>query len=168
MATWKSLYSTKDDEVLDAIKAAEEVGTVEWVRPLLEVVREHPSDEVKAAASNVLGSLKVLAAEDVLGDALDDPEFEAIGADIIGFLWNCGFHSEELLPAVVRCAVRGDFRSAMEALTWVEQLEGLNGEGDLLESILVVRGGLEDQSLSEVHALLQPLLDNLQRLERTQ
>ena len=162
------MYSTKDDEVLDAIKAAEEVGTVEWVRPLLEVVREHPSDEVKAAASNVLGSLKVLAAEDVLGDALDDPEFEAIGADIIGFLWNCGFHSEELLPAVVRCAVRGDFRSAMEALTWVEQLEGLNGEGDLLESILVVRGGLEDQSLSEVHALLQPLLDNLQRLERTQ
>ena len=168
MATWKSLYSTKEDEVLDAIKAAEEVGTVEWVRPLLEVVREHPSDEVKAAASNVLCSLKVSAAEDVLADALDDPEFEAIGADIIGFLWNCGFHSEELLPAVVRCAVRGDFRNAMEALTWVEQLESLNGEGDLLESILMVRGGLEDQTLSEIHALLQPLLDNLHRLERTQ
>jgi hypothetical protein len=168
MATWKSLYSTKEDEVLDAIKAAEEVGTVEWVRPLLEIVREHPSVEVKAAASSVLGSLKVSAAEDIFGDALEDPEFEAIGADIIGFLWNCGFQSEELLPAVVRCAVRGDFRTAMEALTWVEQLESLNGEGDLLESILMVRGGLEDQTLSEVHALLQPLLDNLHRLERTQ
>ena len=168
MATWKSLYSTKEDEVLDAIKAAEEVGTVEWVRPLLEIVRDHPAEDIKAAAAGVLGTLKVSAAEDVLGDALDDPEFEAIGADIVGYLWNCGFHSEDLLPAVVRCAVRGDFRSAMEALTWVEQLEGLNGEGDLLESILVVRGGLEDQSLSEVHALLQPLLDNLHRLERTQ
>lgn len=162
------MYSTKEDEVLDAIKAAEEVGNVEWVRPLLELVRDHPVDEVKAAASGVLGSLKVSAAEDIFGDALDDPEFEAISADIIGFLWNCGFHSEDLLPAVVRCAVRGDFRSAMEALTWVEQLEALNGEGDLLESILMVRGGLEDQNLSDVHVLLQPLLDNLHRLERTQ
>ena len=168
MATWKSLYSTKENEVLDAIKAAEEVGTVEWVRPLLEVVRDHPSDEVKEAAAHVLGTLKVSAAEDVLADALDDPEFESIGSDIVGYLWNCGFHSEELLPAVVRCAVRGDFRSAMEALTWVEQLEGLHGEGDLLESILVVRGGLEDETLIEVHGLLRPLLDNLHRLERTQ
>ena len=64
--------------------------------------------------------------------------------------------------------MRGDFRSAMEALTWVEQLEALNGEGDLLESILMVRGGLEDQNLSDVHVLLHPLLENLHRLERTQ
>ena len=168
MANWNALYSEKEESVLDAIKAAEVVGTVEWVRPLLEVVRDHASEEVRAAAASVLSALKVSAAEDVLGDALDDPEFASIGADIISFLWNCGFQSEEWLPAVVRCAVRGDFRTAMEALTWVEQLETLHGEGALLESILVVRGGLEDEELRPIHPLLEPLLGNLHRLERTQ
>jgi len=168
MTTWKELYSSKEEVVLEAIGAADERGNVEWVRPLLEVVRDHPSAEVKEAASSVLGKLKVSAAEDVLGDALDDPQFESIGAEIISFLWSSGFHSEEWLPAVVRCAIRGDFRSAMEGLTWVEQVETLQGEHDLLESILLVRGALEDDSSKEIHGLLQPLLENLHRLERTQ
>lgn len=162
------MYSPKEEAVLGAIAAAGEEGTVEWVRPLLEAVRDHPSVEVKQSAAQVLACLKISAAEDVLADALNDPEFESLSADIISYLWSCGFHSEELLPDVVRCAVKGDFRCAMEALTWVEQIEGLGGERDLLESILVVRGGLEDDELKEVHSLLQPLLDHLHRLERGQ
>ena len=162
------MYSPKEEAVLGAIAVAGEVGTVEWVRPLLEAVRDHPSTEVKQNAAQVLASLKISAAEDVLGDALNDPEFESLAADIISYLWSSGFHSEELLPDVVRCAVNGDFRCAMEALTWVEQIEGLGGERDLLESILVVRGGLEDEGLKDVHALLHPLLDHLHRLERGQ
>jgi hypothetical protein len=168
MPTWKELHSDKEEVVLDAIQAADEVGTVEWVRPLLETVRDHASDEVKAAAAQVLGTLKISAAEDVLADALDDPEFEPISAQIIAFLWSSGFYSEELLPAIVKCAIRGDFATAMEALTWVEQLEQLNGEHDLLESILAVRGAIEDQEMKSIHVLLQPLLENLHRLERGQ
>jgi hypothetical protein len=168
MAKWNDLFSPKEDVALDAIQKASEVGTVEWVRPLLEAVRDHPSEAVKQSASNVLSTLKISAAEDVLADALNDPEFEGLSADIITYLWSCGFHSEELLPDVVRCAVQGDFRSAMEALTWVEQIEGISGEHDLLESILVVRGGLEDEALKDIHGLLTPLLDHLHRLERGQ
>ena len=45
---------------------------------------------------------------------------------------------------VVTCAVDGDFRCAMEALTWIEELEQVLDEQVLLDALLAVRGAVED------------------------
>ena len=73
------------------MEQARERGTLEWVRPLLEAFRDRPEEDIRAAIADMLGALKISDAAAVLADALDDPAFQAQQADIIGFLWSCGF-----------------------------------------------------------------------------
>lgn len=169
MSGFEDLFSSKRDLVLKALEEARERGTLEWVRPLLEAFRDRPEEDIRQEIAAMLGALKISDAAAVLSDALDDPEFEAHKADIIGFLWSCGFQSEDDLRAVVECAVEGDFRCAMEALTWVEELERVLDEQALLDALLAVRGAMEDTDKSDPRsALFESMHQSLQRLERAQ
>jgi HEAT repeat protein len=165
---WEQLASQDEAKALEAIEKAEELGDIRWVRPLLEAYRDTGHDTVRRRIAEVLGSLKLTAAEDVLVDALDDPDFRSMQADVIGFLWNAGFVDEAALRSVVMAAVEGDFQVALEALTWVDQIEQIENEHALLESILMVRGGLEDPAKASIHGLLAPMLVTLESHERGQ
>jgi hypothetical protein len=168
MSGINGLFSEKKEMALQSIEEARERGTLEWVRPLLEAYRDRPEEDVRNEIGEMLGSLKISEAASVLSDALEDPEFESLRADIIRFLWSCGFQSEDDLRAVVSNAVDGDFACAMEALTWVEELERADDENILLDSILLVRGALDEEPGDERTPLFQAMLSVLQGLERDQ
>ncbi|MDA0304174.1 MAG: hypothetical protein O3B45_07435 [Bacteroidetes bacterium] len=163
-----ALFSSKESEVLAALEEAKESGDIQWVRPMMEVFRDHPSDTVVAEIGTMLSALKISAASDALADALEDPEFEAIYADIVGFMWSSGFVPEESLRAIVTCAVEGDFRMAVEALTWIEELEKVHDENQLMDSILLVRGAIEEGKNAEAKGLYEAMLSALLHLERLQ
>lgn len=165
---WERLASGDEAQALAAIAKAEELGDIRWVRPLLEAYRDTGHETVRRRIGGVLGSLKLTAAEDVLLDVLDDPDFKDMQADVIGFLWNAGFVGESALRSVVGAAVEGDFHVALEALTWVDQIEYIDNEHALLECILLVRGGLEDPAKETIHGLLAPMLVTLESHERGQ
>ena len=165
---WEQLASLDEAQALAAVEKAVELGDIRWVRPLLEAYRDTGHETVRRRIGAVLGSLKLAAAEDVLVDALDDPDFRNLQADVIGFLWNAGFVDESALRSVVSAAVDGDFQVALEALTWVDQIENIENEHLLLESILLVRGGLEDPAKEAIHGLLAPMLVTLESHERGQ
>lgn len=169
MSGFEDLFSPKREVVLNALEEARERGTLEWVRPMLEAFRDRPEEDIRQEIAGILGALKISDAAAVLSDALDDPEFQGQQADIIGFLWSCGFQTEDDLRAVVGCAVEGDFRCVMEALTWVEELERVLDEQALLDALLAVRGALEDADHSDPRsALFQSMHESLQKLERAQ
>ncbi len=162
------LYSSKEPEVLAALEEAKETGDVQWVRPLMELFRDHPSDTVRKEVKSILSSLKISAASDALADALEDPEFGPIYADIIGFMWSSGFIPEESLRTIVHCASEGGFEIAVEALTWIEELEIVHDENQLMDSILLVRSALEDESKAQSKGLYEAMLSALLALERLQ
>ena len=163
-----ALFSSKESEVLAALEEAKETGDIQWVRPMMELFRGHPSEVIRMEIKGMLSSLKISAASDVFADALEDPEFETIYSDIIGFMWSSGFIPEESLCAVVRCALEGDFRTAVEALTWIEELEKVHDENQLLDAILMVRAAVEEDKNPEAMALYQAALAALLALEREQ
>lgn len=168
MEEWNKLLSPKAEDVESALEAAREKGDIRWVRPLLEAFRDAPEAAIQEAIREVLASLKISEAGDIFHDVLEDPDFEGMQADIIGFMWSTTLMPEEALLAVTRAGVSGDFRCAMEALTWIEQIEGVTNENDLLEAILLVRGAVEDSDREEIWPLAQPMLDALQAMERAQ
>ena len=118
---WEQLASLDEAQALAAVEKAEELGDIRWVRPLLEAYRDTGHETVRRRIGAVLGSLKLAAAEDVLVDALDDPDFRNLQADVIGFLWNAGFVDESALRSVVSAAVEGDFQVALEAASTLAQ-----------------------------------------------
>ena len=167
MSGFEGLFSPRQEVVLNTLEQARERGTLEWVRPLLEAFRDRPEEDIRSAIADMLGALKISDAAAVLADALDDPAFQAQHADIIGFLWSCGFQTEDDLRVVIACAVEGDFRCAMEALTWIEELGQVLDEQVLLEALLAVRGTLEEMPKDDARlALFESMLHALQRLER--
>ncbi|MGY8941559.1 MAG: hypothetical protein ACKVJH_05945 [Flavobacteriales bacterium] len=163
-----ALNSTEESDVLAALEEAKESGDIQWVRPLLETYRGHESEVIRAEIRTMLGSLKISAASDVLADALEDPEFAGFEADIIGFMWSSGFLPEESLRTVTACATDGDLQCVVEALTWVEELENVHDEHQLLDSILLVRGAIEDDQKPEAKDLYEALLSALLVLENQQ
>lgn len=168
MVEIQHLQSGDAGKVQSALEAARERGDIRWVRPLLEAFRDASEAGIRDAIGEVLSSLKISEAADVFHDALGDPEYEGVQADIIAFMWNTGLMPEEALLLVVELGVAGDYRCAMEALTWIEQLDAVLDENKLLESILVVRGALDDGERADLHPLVQPMLEALHALERAQ
>jgi len=169
MQEFNGLYSQKREDVLRAIEKARDHGTLEWVRPLMEVFRDLEDEEIRTEIAGLLGALKISDAASVFSDALDDPEFSSIHADVISFLWSCGFQSEDDLISIVQCAIDGDYRCAMEALTWVEELEHVLDEQVLLDVLLMLRGHLEEIDGQDIRVpLYQDMLLKLQRHERGQ
>ena len=149
-----------------ALDAALGANDARWIRPLLEAYRDRPDDEVRTRIGEVLGTLKRSEGGAALAEALADPAYAACRADLIGFMWSAGFLPETALRDVVEAGVEGDFRCALEAMTWVDQIEHVGDEAALLATILRVRGALEDPGKQEIHPLLTPMLASLEALDR--
>lgn len=149
-----------------ALDAALGANDARWIRPLLEAYRDRPDDEVRTRIGEVLGTLKRSEGGAALAEALADPAYAACRADLIGFMWSAGFVPETALRDVVEAGVEGDFRCALEAMTWVDQIEHVGDEAALLAVILRVRGAIEDPAKQEIHALLAPMLASLEALDR--
>ena len=149
-----------------ALDAALGANDARWIRPLLEAYRDRPDDEVRTRIGEVLGTLKRSEGGAALAEALADPAYAACRADLIGFMWSAGFVPETALRDVVEAGVEGDFRCALEAMTWVDQIEHVGDEAALLAAILRVRGALEDPGKQEIHPLLTPMLASLEALDR--
>lgn len=160
------LMSPEEDRALAAVEAALAANDARWIRPLLEAFRDRPDDAVRSKIGEVLGTLKRSEGSAALEEALADPSFAGCRADLIGFMWSAGFLPESALVHVVEAGVEGDFRCALEALTWVDQIEHVTDESALLATILRVRGALEDAGKAEIHPLLTPLLASLEALDR--
>ena len=84
------LISGHEEEAMNALEVAKESGNIQWVRPMLEAFRDRSEESLRQEIGTMLGALKVSEGAEVMGDALEDPEFAEIHADIIGFLWSCG------------------------------------------------------------------------------
>jgi hypothetical protein len=162
------LISGPEADALDALETARETGNIQWVRPMLEAFRDRTEERLRQEIGSMLGALKVSEGAEVMGDALEDPEFAKVHADIIGFLWSCGFQSENHLRSVVHCAGEGDFRCAMEALTWIEELESVNDENALWDVLLLIRGIIEEGREDGTHPLFEAMHKALSALEKQQ
>lgn len=99
---------------------------------------------------------------------MENKENEVVWAEILGFIWSCGFNPVDKLDLVTRVATKGDFKAAMEGLTIVEQCESVKEEQMLLEAIFNVRTAIESNKDDALGQLYEPMLQALLKLERAQ
>ena len=164
----KELGSADAKKVKSALDRADKKGTIEWVKPLLDAFRDREDDALRERMRDMLSSVKLSAAEDVFIEALQNNEYKEVHADLLGFIWSAGFVPSERIDVIIRAATSGGFTAAIEGLTLVEQIELVENEHLLLESILTVRNAIDDKSKSQAHSLYAPILQALEHLERNQ
>lgn len=162
------LRSNDSKKVLSALKTTADDGTGDFIVPLLELFRDTKSDDIRERVREMLSSLKVSEAEDILIDALEDPAFTQQRGDILSFLWHSGFQAAEAVDTITRCALEGDYMTAVEAMTLLDSLTQEPEEESLYQALIEIRAFLEKHKDSghEVYDVALSIFQQLAQYER--
>lgn len=117
------LFSSDDKEVMRGLKMVRDHGDPSSIRPMLDVHRSTTSDAVRAEVEAILQSLKTESVVDTLVEALSSDDYVDQRAVILSGLWHSGLFPNEHVDTIVRVAIQGDFMTAIEATTVVENME---------------------------------------------
>ena len=158
-----NLLSSQDVLIQEGIKKTRKKGDHTLIHPLLTAF-QNSEGKTKEDLREMLSSLKISAAENELVNALDSEEFDLIKADILSFIWNSGFQPLDHIHDITRIAVNGDYLCALEALTLIENLDGLFQEEFVLESTVEIRNYLNEKPDEDKKPLLVSLLQIIEKL----
>jgi len=166
-ADMKDLTHANPQKVRAALELAQKKGDATWIMPLLAAFASREEDALREEMRQMLSSLKLSAAEALFLESLKDRELAHVHADILGFLWSCGFTCENHLALIAEVACQGDFRQAMEGCTLIEQVESVQNEKDLLEAQVIVSQVLQDGGKKSVWPFAESMSAHLMMLSDT-
>jgi N-acetylglutamate synthase-like GNAT family acetyltransferase len=157
----KDLTHSSAAKVKAALARAKKQGDATWIRPLLSAFASRSEDGLREEMRTLLSTLKLSAAEEVFLEALREEEYAEVRADVLGFLWSCGFTCEGNLALVAEVACQGDFRQAMEGATLIEQVESATNEKDVLEALVLAGEALQDETKEDIRPFLEAMKQHL-------
>ena len=164
----KGLYSTNQEEIHKALDLIPTKGNKEVILPLLELYANHPSEDIKAKVRSIILQLKSEDSITPLFEALGDKKFEGIQDFIISAFWNNNFDMGDYLDVLTKYAVNGDYLTALEVLTVIENQEGPFHEEMLMDAIVTSREFLSENKEDEKRPLLISLNRILENFELNQ
>ena len=156
------LESRNERKVIGALKRVPHEGSPEMMEALFTLYAQSPSEEVIILLEKTLHNLKDPACVEPMMDVLNDDQKDKQHAKVLSALWQSGLDVSEHLHILVDRAVKGDFLTAMEAMTVIENLEFSNDDA-LTKSIQQMDKAVEvkDDKQDLMVSLRQVLLDKL-------
>lgn len=163
----KDLQSKDDKKVFSALEKTAENGGEHSIYPLLELFRDTSNEEIRSRVRGLLESLKISAAEELLVQALDDPEFANMRGDLLSFMWNSGIQPVDAIDLIVRVSLENDFMTGVEGMTLIESLNEAPEEESLYQALVYTREFLkahkdDDHELFNVAVSLYELLSRFE------
>ncbi|MGB1031798.1 MAG: hypothetical protein ACPGWM_04250 [Flavobacteriales bacterium] len=164
----KDLFSSDEKLVIRAIDRTKKHADESFIEPLL-LVYKGGSQAVRNKVDEILCALKTSAAEEPLALALGDERFDEMHEDILRFLWSSGFEPVGHLPLITNRMISGDYMTAVEGMTLIEQISGHIDDDLLMESMMDLRLALNDlDKENEKYLLLKTVHDHLDHIEKSQ
>jgi hypothetical protein len=128
------LETGDEAQVAAALVDCEKTPSPLVVGPLIHAMHRFRHDEIRDQIHGALSTLKVSGADAAFIHALCDPQLEEIYAEIISAMWSSAIEAPAALPIVTKLAIQGNYMVALEALTWIENLDHAPEEEFLLEA----------------------------------
>jgi len=155
------LFSTDDAIVEKSLGLLVKSGNETSVLPLIELYVSTSNSQFKNIAEKLLYSLKTPNASIYLMEALVDVHYEDYKPFILSIFWNAGIAPHPHILELTEEAVHGDFETAFEVLTIVENIDGVVDPLILEGSIAETKDYLEFAADDNKTALIQSLNDIL-------
>ena len=150
-----------------ALQSLKTYGDVTIIEPLIRFQGAEEGAELRADIHEFLADVH---------DDLAIPEFIRIAEeedlapfrnDVLNIIWNSKLDFSGYIDSIVTLAVEGDFMTAMECLTIIENMEGPFEELDIFECQLVLAKYPNHPSKSEQKdRLISDIAEFIQRAER--
>ena len=118
------LFNSDEAEVLKTLVKIGEDGDREMVAPVLELLAHTSSEDVKNVVVGLLSELKIGDVEGLFIDKIQLEEFQPYQQQLVSCMWNSVMNPTEDLHVFSKLAVEGDYMTALEVLTLLENMEG--------------------------------------------
>ena len=161
----EDLSSSMDTIVLKALEKVKDKGTEKVIPHLINAYFSNDNTKIKKEIKEILNSLKISSAASILIDELiaEDHERNQL---ILNALWNSNLDSSKDVSKIIETAIRGDYLTAFEALTVLENMDHVIEEEELVESKLLLNNYFGEKTDEKADILKQILLHILQREEQ--
>lgn len=153
----KGLYSAKNEEIEKALKLVPEKGDASLIIPLLELYQSTKSGKIKEGISRIVLQLKSTDTIEPLLEASKSDRFKDIRSFIVSAFWENDFDLSNNISDLTKLAVEGDYQTALEVLTVIENLKGPLDYEQLMEGIVNTRmyltGNREENKTELIYAI---------------
>ena len=151
------LQSKNETIITEALKAVPEDGSPEMMPYLVSLWTSNPNQEIAHLLEKVLFNLKDVKVIPVLLNMLKSELFAKDRASIMNVIWQSGLDVSEETVLFTNIAIAGDYMTAFEALTIIDNQEELPEE-QIHESIRMLDKAINKKSD------IQALLGNLRQI----
>lgn len=165
------LSSSDTSKQLKAVKSLKIHGNESVIEPLVQVLSsDKSSQDLKDEIAELLNTLKSTKAPEQIIACLNKKEYAASHQLLLASIWNSGLDYRDYLGDIATATVNGDFMSAMECITIIENIDGTLTEDQIMDALLVFKSYLvdsrdEDNSknelIKEIVLTLQNINDSL-------
>lgn len=161
----KDLQSSNDQVVLKALKKVRDKGDVSIVKHLLNLYTSTSNDEIKSTVKLIISELKISDAVTPLIDYLSNNNEEA-NELILYALWHANLNPVNHIPEIIEACCKGNYMTALEGLTVIENLDGPFQEDVLSEAKLILNDYFQS-SEDEKTDLMKSILGLIQDFDNS-
>lgn len=119
-----SLRSSNKSAILGTLKELRSEGDVSVLPELFNLMLIQEDEEILDEIASLLNDLKDKEAAEVLAEAIANPEYEKIQTSLVAACWQNGLSYGKHLTTFVNVVVSGDYSTAIEAFTVIEEAVG--------------------------------------------
>lgn len=162
--------SGEKGKVIEALGGLKQYGDVSIIAPLLTLIFDTEDRVIHQQLHEFLSDVHHKDAPLEFMQALKNREVESEKQLILNILWNSKLNFSDYLPDFINIAVNGDFMTALECLTILENLEGPFKEEDVIEAQIAIshykdhpsKNEQKNQIMSDMALWLKDLESNLE------
>lgn len=117
----KDLWSEDEKTVLKAIHRLRQTGSIHYIPELLKLLEKSGRENVEKELTRFLADIKDPAISSYLVRGLKDPGLENARGNIVSACWQSGMDYSGELDLFIRLFLEGDYRTALECFTVIEE-----------------------------------------------
>lgn len=155
------LQSTKETEVIAAIKEVGKYGNMDIVPDLIKATFGSGFFNAIEEGKKVLFNIKKSEMVDAVFQALTENLFPDHKSTIASIIWEAGLNAEDRLIDLVEMAVASDYMTIVEITTVIENIETGFPYDEVSEASLIINEHIQDQEDESRIALLSSLAETL-------
>jgi hypothetical protein len=158
------------NKVKEALGGLKQYGDVSIIAPLFTLLHDTTDRQIHQEIHTFLADIHQPAAIDEFFNMLAITSKEVEKQTILNVVWNSKLNFSSKIKELIRYAVEGDFMTALECLTVLENLDGPFAEEDLIEAQLTLssytnhptKSEQKDELISDIAIWLRDLEENLE------
>lgn len=161
-----NLLSTDEQLQSETLEEIRTSGNSKLLPFLIELLHAAKNEDVKLKVYNILAELKHSDSIPIIIDAIQNDKYQAEQEMLIRSCWENGLDFTPHISVFAKLVVNGDYMTAFEAFTVVENLEGTISEAESEEIITILKEGLAG-AINERKVLINEIIQFIPSLIKT-